>query len=135
MNAAMPRIEKTTPFRVFTLEETQRHSSPKYGDVWSLTDQTFAEVKLIRLPPDTSHHSKDVACVTFLFLLKGSVDVKVSRRTVKLAPYEYLLANPRQVIRVHNLPGNGPAEFIWTRYPLDMSYQPVSRQPAPDHRR
>src|SRR6516162_1450585 len=103
MNAVVPRLDHDTPFRVFTLEQTPRHSSPAYGDVWSLLDQMFAEVKLIRLPPDTSHHGKDVGCVTFLFLLKGHVDVKISRRTVKLAPYEYLLAKPRQVIRVYNL--------------------------------
>jgi hypothetical protein len=112
MNAVVPRLDHDTPFRVFTLEQTPRHSSPAYGDVWSLLDQMFAEVKLIRLPPDTSHHGKDVGCVTFLFLLKGHVDVKISRRTVKLAPYEYLLAKPRQVIRVYNLSASEPAELI-----------------------
>src|SRR5579884_1730432 len=119
MNARMPRIDDNTPFRVFTLEESQRHSSAKYGNVWSLLEQMFAEVKLIRLPPNASHHSKDVACVTFLFLLKGEVDVKISRKMAKLAPYEYLLANPRQVIRVYNLSVKEPAELIWTRYPVD----------------
>ena len=125
MNAVMPSIDNNSPFRVFTLEETPHHSSANYGDVWSLLDKTFAEVKLIRLPPGTSHHSKDVGCVTFLFLLKGKVDVKVSRRTVKLAAYEYLLANPKQVIRVYNLSATEPAELIGTRYPLDMCYRPI----------
>lgn len=52
----------------------------------------------------------------------------------KLAPYEYLLANPRQVIRVYNLSVKEPAELIWTRYPVDMSYQPNARKPAPKPR-
>jgi hypothetical protein len=135
MNAAMPSLDKDTPFRVFTLEETPPHTSPKYGDVWPLIDRPLAEVKLIRLPPGASHHSKDVGCVTFLFLLKGHVDLKVSRRMAKLAPYQYLLANPKQVIRVYNLSATEPAEFIWTRYPLDMCYRPISRKPTAKLRR
>ncbi len=131
----MPSIDKDTPFRVFTLEETPRHSSPKYGDAWSLIDRSLAEVKLIRLPPAASHHGKDVGCVTFLLLLKGEVEVKVGRRTVTLAPYQYLLANPKHVIRVYNRSAQDPAEFIWTRYPLDMCYRPISRKPQAKHRR
>src|SRR5262249_7813914 len=107
----------------------------KYGDVWPLIDRPLDEVKLIRLPPDASHHGKDVACVTFLFVLRGQVDVKVGRRTAKLGPYQYLLANPRQVIRVHKPSAQQPAEFIWTRYPLDRCYRPVSRKPPTRLRR
>jgi hypothetical protein len=135
MNVGMPSLDKDTPFRVFALEETPRHTSTKYGDVWPLIDRPLDEVKLIRLPPDASHHSKDLGCVTFVFLLRGNVHVKVGRRTATLGPYQYLLANPRQVIRVYNLPATEPAEFIWTRYPLDMCYRPLSHKPAARPRR